>query len=178
MHRDHLRPGTAVALALAAMVLCPQANAQDYLAVKPGIHVAQAGSMGGSIGNTEKSLSGSRGQPSSASHVSTNHPASRNSTDEGSFPKTIQMTDRAYGLSYSITLHNVGGNKYEGTWSHGYATQFTMTAFTKDSIKMSRNDKPAFGAVTGSYAGSRSGNHAMGEATVSNGAASKWDASW
>jgi hypothetical protein len=69
------------------------------------------------------------------------------------------LNDRAYGgLSYSITLRNVGGNNYEETWSHGYVTKFTVIAFTRDSIKMRRNDNAAFGSVTGSYTGSRTGN--------------------
>jgi hypothetical protein len=43
---------------------------------------------------------------------------------------------------------------------------------------MERTDNPAFGAASGSYTGSRTGNHAAGEASISNGASSKWDASW
>ena len=90
----------------------------------------------------------------------------------------IQLNDHAHGLSYSVALHNVSGNNYQGTWSHGYVTKFTVTAFTKDSLKMERNDNPAFGSVSGSYTGSRTGNRAIGKATVSNGVTSDWDASW
>jgi hypothetical protein len=90
----------------------------------------------------------------------------------------IQLNERALGMHFSITLHNVGGNNYHGTWSHGYVTSFTMTSFTKTSLKMERTDKPAFGAVTSNYTGSRNGNHAAGEATHSNGGTSSWEASW
>jgi hypothetical protein len=93
-------------------------------------------------------------------------------------PKAIQLDEHAFGMSWSITLHNVGGNNYAGTWSHGYVTRFIMTAFTKTSVKMERTDNPAVGAVTGRYTGSRNGNRAAGEAKISNGATSNWDASW
>jgi hypothetical protein len=178
LHRDHLLPSLAATVALAATVFCPQASAQDYLAIKQRALVAQAGSTGGSIGKTDKSISDGGEQQSSTPRTKFSRPANRNSNKEESFPKTIQLNDRAYGLSYSITLRNVGGNNYLGTWSHGYVTKFTVTAFTRDSIEMKRNDNPAFGSVSGSYTGSRTGNRATGEAIVSNGATSKWDASW
>jgi hypothetical protein len=88
------------------------------------------------------------------------------------------LNEHWHGLNYTITLRHVGGRNYGGTWSHGYVTKFTVTSFTANSIKMERTDNPAFGACTGSYTGSRTGNRANGEASISNGATSTWDASW
>ncbi|MGB9171133.1 MAG: hypothetical protein WCC35_06035, partial [Bradyrhizobium sp.] len=139
---------------------------------------AQAGSTGGSIGKTDKSISGGEDHPSAQPHARSSRATDRDSGREESLPKTIQLNEHALGMHWSITLHNVGGNNYQGTWSHGYVTSFTMTSFTKTAVKMQRTDKAAFGAVTGSYSGSRNGNHAAGEATVSNGGTPNWDASW
>ena len=178
LYWDHLRPGLAAAVTLALTVFCLQASAQDCLAIEQRTLVAQAGSTGGSIGKKDKSISDGGEQRSSTPDVRFARPANRNSNKEESFPKAIQLNDHAHGLSYSVTLHNVSGNNYQGTWSHGYVTKFTVTALTKDSLKMERNDNPAFGSVSGSYTGSRTGNRAIGKATVSNGVTSDWDASW
>jgi hypothetical protein len=180
LHGDHLLPRLAGAVILAATALCPQTQAQDYHTIKQGTPVAQAGSTGGSVGKTDKSISddGERTPtPDTRSSRPANRTSNRNFSNEESLPKSIQLNEH-YGLSWSITLRNVGGNIYRGTWSHGYVTKFTVTAFTKDSIKMERRDDPAFGAVTGSYTGSRTGNSATGKAAISNGANSSWDASW
>jgi hypothetical protein len=175
---DNLLRSLAAAVTLAATVPFPQANAQHYRTAEQSAVVAQAGSIGGSIGKTDKSISDSGERRPSAPEGRPARPATRDSKKDESFPQTIQLNDHAYGLSYSITLHNVSGNKYQGTWSHGYATKFAVTALTKDSITMERTDNPAFGSATGSYKGSRTGNRATGEATFSNGATSHWDASW
>jgi len=174
----YLQPSLTAIVALLATILCLPANAQDHLANQRML-VAQAGSIGGTVGKTDKSvISNDTNQPSSTRHAKPVPAATRNANKEESLPKSIQMDDHALGMTFFITLHNVGGKNYEGTWSHGYATKFTIVAFTHDSIQMNRTDKPKFGAVTGSYSGSRSGNHATGQATVSNGAHSKWEASW
>jgi hypothetical protein len=177
VHWDRFFSGLAASVALAAMFFCSQASAQDYLAKERGTLVAQAGSTGGVIGKTDKSISG--GEPSSSvSPTRSSVPANRNSNSQESFPKTIQINEYAFGRTYTVTLRNVGGNNYDGTWSHGYVTKFAVTAFTKDSIKMQRTDNPAFGAVTGSYTGSRTGNRATGEAVISNGFTTRWEGSW
>ena len=130
------------------------------------------GSIGGTIGVTDKALSGSRSAPPQERRPKADSPEKG-----GALPDTIMITDHA-GLTYSIVLHKRGKNTYGGTWSHGYVTTFTVTKFTTDSLNMIREDKPAFGSVTGTYAAHRSGNSAHGNATVSNGAASTWDATW
>jgi hypothetical protein len=144
----------------------------------PATASAQAGSTGGTIGKTDKSMSGGGEQQSPIPDVSAPRPTNRSSSKEESFPKTIQLNEHANGQNFSITLRNVGSNNYRGTWSHGYVTRFTVTAFTRDSIKMQRHDDPAFGAVSGSYTGSRTGNRATGEAAIANVVTTNWDASW
>jgi hypothetical protein len=176
----HLLAHLAAAVVLTAIAFCPQAQAQDDRVIRQGTLVAQAGSTGGSVGKKDKSISddGERAStPDTRSNRSANRTTDRNSNNEESLPKAIQL-DEHYGLNYSITLRHVSGNIYRGTWSHGYKTQFTVTTFTRDSIKMERSDEPAVGACTGSYTGSRTGNRVTGTASISNGANSRWDASW
>jgi hypothetical protein len=170
LHWDHRLPILAAAVTLSVMAWWQPARAQDGPAIRT--LVAQAGSTGGSVGKKDKSIGEEESSPDAGRGRSAH--ASR---EEG-FPKTIQLNEHWHGLNYTITLQNVGGGNYQGTWSHGYVTKFIVTAFTGNSMKMERTDNPAFGAVTGSYTGSRTGNHAAGEASISNGASSKWDASW
>jgi hypothetical protein len=133
--------------------------------------LSQAGSIGGVIGKTNKSVSGREESSAPARRA-------RTGPDRGqALPNTIMITEH-YGLTYTITLHKAGKSTYQGTWSHGYVTTFTVTKFTADSLNMLREDKPAFGSVTGTYTGVRSGNSAHGKAAISNGAVSKWDATW
>lgn len=103
-------------------------------------------------------------------------PVSRN--PEETPPKAIHLSKHAFGINDTITLRNADGNSYQETWNHGYVTKFTMTAFMRDSIGMQRLDDPALGAVSGSYTESRTGDHAIGEASISNGVTAGWDASW
>jgi hypothetical protein len=163
---------------LALAFSCVQASAHDDLAVRQGAILAQAGSIGGSIGKTDKSISDGGEQRSSTPSPGTGRPASRNSNNEEVLPRTIQLNEHAFGVNYAVTLSNVGGNNYQGTWNHGFVTKFAVTAFTRESIRMQRHDNPALGAVSGSYTGSRTGNRAIGEARISNGFTSNWDASW
>jgi hypothetical protein len=158
---------------LTAMACGQQASAQGSL-------LAEAGSTGGSVGRTDKSISGGE-ERSTAPDAGPARHINRDTSREEGFPKTIELNEHWHGLNYSISLRHVGGANYQGTWSHGYVTKFIVTAFTKNSMKLQRTDNPAFGACSGSYTGSRTGNHAEGEASVSNGvtsANSKWDASW
>jgi hypothetical protein len=178
LHWDRLLASLTVAVTLTVILCCPHAIARNDLAIGEGTLVAEAGSTGGSIGKRDKSISDTEAPRTSVPDVRSSPPANRDSGREESFPKAIQLNEHAFGMNWSITLHNVGGNNYQGTWSHGYVSKFAVTAFTRGSMKMERANNPAVGAVTGSYAGSRTGNRAMGEASISNGATSKWDASW
>jgi hypothetical protein len=117
---------------------------------------SQAGSTGGSIGDTEKSVSGVRkARPERNERVL--KPAGDSSPKSEALPNSIRITDR-YGLTYTITLQKTGERTYQGTWSHGYATTFTVTEFTAHALNMHREDKPTFGSVTGTYTGVQSGN--------------------
>ena len=177
LHLDHLLLRLVVVVTLTTVTFCSHVTARDYLDHQT-LRMAQAGSTGGTIGKTEKSISGGEDQPASSPRARSTRPAERVSGREESLPRTIQLNEHALGMHWSITLRNAGGNNYNGTWSHGYVTSFTMTSFTQTSVKMQRADKPASGSVTGSYSGSRNGNHAAGEAAISNGGVSNWDASW
>ena len=141
--------------------------------------LAQAGNAGGTIGKQDKSISG--GQERTDSHRPEQTRSERQidtrSNAKESFPRTIRLNEHAI-LEFSITLERTGGNSYKGTWSHGYATTFTVTSFTKNSLNMMRRDNPALGSVSGTYTGQRSGNSASGEAAISNGFRSTWDATW
>jgi hypothetical protein len=165
-----MRRRTSVGIALLALSHLGFASVSSAL--------AQAGSTGGTIGKQDKSISGGEEQRSSYPHAGIGQPANPEKNKKESLPKIIQLNEHAFGLTYSVTLRNVGGSSYQGTWNHGYATKFAVTALTNTSIKMQRIDNPKFGAVSGSYIGSRAGNSATGEATESNGATTKWDASW
>jgi hypothetical protein len=144
----------------------------------PAVAQLQPGSTGGSIGKTDKSISGGEEQGPSHPRAGLTQPANGETRKEERLPKIIQLNEYAFGRTYSVTLRNVGGRSYQGTWNHGYVTKFAVTTFTETSIKMQRTDNPKFGAVSGSYAGSRTGNRAAGEATISNVLTSKWEASW
>jgi hypothetical protein len=177
-HWNHLLASLTAAVTLTVTVSCLPARAQDHSVIEQTTRVAEAGSIGGSIGKKDKSISDDGEQRSSPPARRSSPPANRNADREESFPKTIQLNEHAFGQNWTITLQNVGGNNYQGTWSHGYVTKFAVTAFTPSAIKMQRTDNPAVGAVTGSYTGSRTGNSAAGQAAISNGFTSKWDASW
>ena len=132
------------------------------------------GSTGGSVGRRDKTLSGE--EPSSPAPDEGAARSARSKGNEG-LPNTIQLAEHWHGLSYTITLRHAGGSNYEGTWSHGYVTKFAVS-FTGNSVRMQRTDAPAVGACTGTYTGTRTGNRASGEAAISNGGHSTWDASW
>jgi hypothetical protein len=171
----HSLPGLAAAVALTVTVGCEPAPAQAFPGLEQRTLLAQAGSIGGSVGKKDKSISGEE-EKSSVPDAGSGRATRANRED--AFPKTIQLNEHWHGLNYTVSLRNVGGGNYQGTWSHGYVTKFVVSSFTGNFMKMERTDNPAFGAVTGTYTGTRTGNRAAGEASVSNGAVSKWDASW
>jgi hypothetical protein len=155
-----------LSLATATITLAGQMSARS-----------QAGSAGGSVGETDKTVSGVRKAPPERNERAVQKPIGDNSPKSEALPNSIRIIER-YGLTYTITLRKTAERTYQGTWSHGYATTFTVTEFTPRALNMQREDKPAFGAVTGTYTASRSGNTAHGQAVISNGAESAWDATW
>ena len=142
------------------------------------IIIAQAGSTGGTIGKQGKSVSGSEEPRSPARDKDAQQPAKPNAAAILNLPNTILLKENSFAGTYTVTLRKLSGNVYGGTWNHGYVTKFTIIAFTKDSMKMERNDRPAFGSVSGIYIAQRVRNSAHGEATISNGINASWDASW
>jgi hypothetical protein len=139
---------------------------------------SQAGSTGGIVGQTNKSISGGEDARTPPQKESSRKSAARGPDGHEPLPSTIRIVEHATVANYTITLKKTGGNTYVGTWNHGYATTFTVTSFTVSSLTMLREDKPAFGAVTGRYTGQRSGNSAHGQSVVSNGFTPTWEATW
>jgi hypothetical protein len=168
----HSLPALAAAVMLMAAG-CQQARAQVSTPLQKRTVLAQAGSTGGSVGKRNKSISGEEESSPDAGSGRSTH-ASR----EEALPKAIQLNEHWHGMNWTVSLRNIGGSNYQGTWSNGYATTFAVTGFARNSMKMERKDTPGLGAVTGSYTGTRTGNRASGDASISNGANSKWDASW
>jgi hypothetical protein len=145
----------------------------------PATVFAQAGSTGGTVGKSDKSISG--GEENTERHNlapdKLKRSTSVNSISLGALPSVIRLNEHAI-INFSITLTKTGDKTYHGTWSHGYVSTFTVTSFTKDSLNMVRQDNPAVGSVTGTYTGRRSGHSANGSAAISNGINSTWDATW
>jgi hypothetical protein len=153
---------------------CQHANARDFAAPGHAMRLAESGSTGGSVGRRDKTLSGE--EPSSPAPDAGAARSARPKGNEG-LPSVIQLNEHWHGMSWSVALHRAGGGNYEGTWSHGYVTKFSVS-FAGNSVRMQRTDQPAIGACTGTYTGTRTGNRASGEASISNGGHSTWDASW
>jgi hypothetical protein len=145
-----------------------------------GVAQIQPGSTGGTIGKQDKSISGSEEQserrgPASAK---SKRRANGESNSAGALPGSIRLIEHTTA-DYSITLTKTDGNTYNGTWSNGYGSTFTVTDFTKDSLNMVRQDGAATTGVSGTYTGRRSGNSAKGRATLSHGYGVRtWDATW
>ena len=173
LHWNCWRPAFAAIILLAA-IGCQPAHARDVLAQGQGIRLAEGGSTGGSVGKRDKTLSGEE-QSSPAPDAG----AARSTRPKGNegLPNVIQLNEHWHGMSWSVALHRAGGGNYEGTWSHGYVTKFSVS-FAGNFVRMQRTDQPAVGACTGTYTGTRTGNRASGEASISNGGHSTWDASW
>jgi hypothetical protein len=138
----------------------------------------QPGSTGGTIGKTDKSISGGeeRSEPSGGSR----HPehSTTQTPDEG---QTLPQRIRLIQGSYSATLRHLGGNAYQATWNDQGVSRMTVT-ITKVSVIIQRQDirgtEPLW-SVT--YSGTRTGNTASGTYNTTspiNGAQGPWEASW
>jgi hypothetical protein len=136
--------------------------------------LAQAGSTGGTIGKTGKSVSGE----DASSHA--RGPARKLSNGEASSqshgsPQVIRLNEHntTWG-DFSCTLRNVGGNTYEGTWNVPLVSRMTVT-LTSGSLTIRRQDA---GGLSGLYEGKRSSNGASGSLSLTNGSKGTWDATW
>jgi hypothetical protein len=148
--------------------------------ITPATVFAQAGSTGGTIGKTDKSISAGEEQSERRSPTSnkSKRPTNGESNSAGALPSSIRLIEHTTA-DYSITLTKAGGNTYNGTWSNGYGSTFTVTDFTKDSLNMVRQDGVATIGVSATYTGRRTGNIARGRATLSHGYGVRtWDATW
>ena len=124
--------------------------------------------------NTPGNVGGVIGKPSKPAPAK---PSAARTRSDG-LPQAIHLTERSHAGTYTITLRRTGGSIYGGTWSHGYVTTFVIATFNQTRMILKRTDAPAFGAVTGTYTGTRAGKTASGDAVVSNGITPKWEAAW
>jgi hypothetical protein len=139
---------------------------------------AQAGSTGGTIGQTNKSVSGGEDQTEirRPTRPST-PPASQGAKDWQTLPGTIQFNEHGALGSYSATLRRVGGSEYEATWNVAVTSRMTVR-MTKDSMTFQRRDTSnAWGLASGAYVGTRTGNSASGSFSIGVNHGT-WDASW
>jgi hypothetical protein len=106
--------GAIVGVAAISVLASAVADTQSRGASMP-IVLAQAGSVGGTIGKQGKSVSGGEKRRSAALDAAADRSANRNTNKKEFFPKTIQLNEHGLGGNYFVTLHSVGGNAYEGT---------------------------------------------------------------
>ena len=156
--------GVATAMMLAAMASL----------LSPGGALAQAGSVGGTIGNNH-SVSGGQAQ----SPPRPNRVPNAGTVARSALPSVIQLTEHSIGGTYSIALRHVGGNAYEGTWNVPIVSRMTVT-MNGTSIRIERHDKSnANGRLWNStYSGTKTANSASGTFTNDWNVSGTWEASW
>src|ERR1019366_7531371 len=107
-----MRRRACIGIALLALSHLEFANVSSAL--------AQAGSVGGTIGKQDKSISGGEeaDRPRAALHPI--RPAARAPTESSSLPPTIHLHEHnaTYG-DYSATLKRTNSNTYEAVWNRG-----------------------------------------------------------
>jgi hypothetical protein len=141
---------------------------------------AQADSTGGTIGKTDKSISG--GEETPAQRPTT--PSPKLAPTSSSLPSTIHINEHkaTYG-EFSATLRRTNSNIYEGVWNQGTITRMTVT-IGQESMTMERVDlSGGIFSCHGHYTGTRvlGTLKASGADSVTcglNAATSTWDASW
>jgi hypothetical protein len=144
----------------------------------------QAGSTGGSIGKTDKSVSGGQGPAAQTPGLPKQRGAGNKSQEpeKWELPQTILLEEHSETRGhFSSTLRYVGDNVYQAKWSHGFSSLMTVRV-SGSSITIQREDTGgplgSIGFVTGTYSGKRNGNTLGGTYFVSNGTKGTWDASW
>src|ERR1700685_4569561 len=137
--------------------------------------LAQAGSTGGTIGKTDKSLSGNEETPARRP----NGRSAKATPASSSLPSTIHINEHnATQGEFSATLKRTGSNTYEAVWKHGLISRMTVT-IGRESMTIERNDLT--GGCHAHYTGTRvpGTSKASGEDTGScplGSATSTWDA--
>jgi hypothetical protein len=138
----------------------------------------QPGSTGGTIGKTDKSISGSeqKSEPSGGAR----HPE-HSKTQSPDERQTLPQRIRLIQGSYSATLRHLGGNAYQATWNDQGVSRMTVT-MTTVSMTIQRQDVSGTGPLWSvTYSGTRTGNTASGTFNTTNpinGAQGPWEASW
>lgn len=139
---------------------------------------AQAGSTGGTIGQTNKSIS--REGQTEIRHPTQRSapPASQSAKDRQTLPGNIQFNEHGVNGNYSATLRHLGGSEYEAAWNVAVTSRMTVR-MTKDSMTVQRRDTSHFSGIlySGIYSGIRTGNTASGSFSVGANHGT-WDASW
>jgi len=121
---------------------------------------AQSGSVGGTVGKTNKSISGEQPPPASQT-----------------LPANIQFTEHGAAGVYSATLRHLGGNEYEATWNVAVTSRMTVR-MTKDSMTIQRQDSSNLaGLASGIYSGIRTGKTASGTFSIGVNHGT-WNALW
>jgi hypothetical protein len=161
---------TSIGIALIALSYLAFANASSAQ--------MQPGSTGGTVGKTDKSISGGEEQsePSSGTqhhgHSTTQRPDER---------QTLPQRIRLIQGSYSATLRHIAGNAYRASWN-GQERESRMTVtMTTVSMTIQREDISGTGLWSVTYSGTRTGNTASGTFKTHgpiNGAEGPWEASW
>jgi hypothetical protein len=138
----------------------------------PAIVFAQAGSTGGTLGKTDKSISGSEGQ---------SEPSGTSKRPAHATTQALPQTIRLIQGSYSATLRHLGGNAYEAMWNEQTVSRMTVT-MSKESVIIERRDIHGNGTLWSvTYSGTRTGNKASGTFNTTSpigGAQGSWEASW
>jgi hypothetical protein len=138
----------------------------------------QPGSTGGTIGKTDKSVSGGEQQsePSSGTRHH-GHSTTQRPEEKQTLPQRIRLIQG----SYSATLIHVGGNAYRATWNVSIVSRMTVT-MTSVSTTIERQDISGTSLLWSvTYSGTRTGNTASGTFKTHspiNGSEGPWEASW
>jgi hypothetical protein len=140
---------------------------------------AQAGSIGGTIGKTDKSI-GSEKTPAPRPNTRSARPA----PTSFSLPTIIHLNEHnsTWG-DWSATLKRKGSNTYAALWNNGEISQMTVT-IAEDSMTIERHDLSGNNNLCrGHYTGTRvpGTSKASGEDVAVcqlGGATNTWEASW
>ena len=138
----------------------------------------QPGSIGGTVGKADKSISGGEQQSEPSGGARRPERSTPQSPDERQIlPQRIRLIQG----SYSATLRHLGGNAYQATWNDQGVSQMTVT-MTAVSMTIQRQDISGTGPLWSvTYSGARTGNTASGTFKTTspiNGAQGPWEASW
>jgi|SRR5580658_2665905 hypothetical protein len=170
-----MRTFTCAAIMVVAAVVCVSAPLA-------GTAFAQAGSVGGTVGKSDKSQSG--GEPERLPPRET-APAHRPREASSSLPGVISFKESSVYGEYTATLRRKSGNAYDATWTHGLISEMTV-GISQNSMTLDRHD--ISGATLGNLCrGHYTGTHSPGASRASGtavvacnigGANTTWEASW